>query len=704
MKNWFSLKDFLANNSVPILLITALFSSVIYIYSLSDGVVFTLMTLFAFFYSVCLFILLEYLKNLNKNILTGLVLLLLAAASLILGSSLIETIHTDTLQWFFEPDKFTKIYIGNIFFIIFSVGLVLCSALYYFTRVVFRAVFVFLICMCPFSLFAKSFTDIPVIFTIVIITLFFLLLISRVYSDKSFCGINQYAAIGGFIIVVTAGAAFMPKLEFAPFREEFDEFITGINISGASGVNFNDFSDSSSSTGSHDEDEVIFTLTGDNPVLIKRQCFNLYNRDNGVWEYSGDVNTGYNHYDSYLRWENPSNLAFECGIEMKSRERYTIINYEGGNVKALYTPENLTNIEFPLSSLSDYADKNVYRTPVDEYFLSSDTVLYDSYAINWRDFDIDIEFMLLYDDEKAKKTGKSYSADYLKAKEEMKLYHSALMTESARKECYKNEKTFEQVKALVEEVTEGCTNDYTKAKAIEQYFKSDDFVYDKEFSVADGSVENFIFNTKRGICSNYATAMVLMCREAGLYSRYVEGFLIQKMDENGSYVVTAADSHAYVQVWLDGYGWTDFDPTSTNVDNDGFFDPTFLIVGLLMLAAALVGAVIFVIRPIIAERRFVRKSALLRGREQLLVVYPRISRLIHKELGIKADVMTVSELKNAAFTAFGADLTETADDFERSVYGDIDCGQKNYIKAYIGLKKMIKEKKSAERKAKRRRR
>ena len=96
-----------------------------------------------------------------------------------------------------------------------------------------------------------------------------------------------------------------------------------------------------------------------------------------------------------------------------------------------------------------------------------------------------------------------------------------------------------------------------KATAIEQYFLSDIFVYDDEFAPVDSSPETFLFNYRRGVCSDYATAMVLLCRELGLKSRYVEGFLVQKYNsENEYYYVTAADSHAYVQVWIDGYGWT----------------------------------------------------------------------------------------------------------------------------------------------------
>lgn len=694
----FSLQSFLIDNTIPVLLMSVLFSSVIYIYSLSDGVIFTGMTIVAFFYSVLLFLLLDFLRVVGKTWFTTIFLFIAMVASIMFGSSLIETGYADTTQWFFEPDKFSQIYVGNIASIIVMVGFVLGSAMYYFTRIRFRGIFIFLICMCPFSLFAKSFTDIPVIFTIIIITLFFLLLISKNYTEINFIGINKFSAIGLFIIIVTAGAAFLPKLEYAPYREEFDEFITGINISGGVASDFNNFTDSSSySRSNDDDDEVLYTIYGDNPVYLKRQCFNSYNSEKNLWEYSGEVTTGYNYYSDYIKWENPSLLASECGINLSVNKKSSIISSESDSVHALYTPDDISSIEFPYSSLSNYGVKYVYRTPLDEYF-HTDGYSYNSYKISWYDFDTDIEFMLLYDDTKAESINMANSKLYLNSKKEMVKYYENTLSEDVRESCYKSLEEYERVKKLTDEIIVGCTNDYEKAFAIEQYFKSDDYVYDKEFVSADGSVENFIFNTKRGICTNYATSMVLMCREAGLYARYVEGFLVQKVDDEGNYYVTAADSHAYVQVWLNGYGWTTFDPTSSNIDNGGYFDPTFLIVGSLMLLIIIGGIIVFVAKPLFEERKFIKRVSVLSGREQLIPVFKRINYLVHKELGIKLCVLTISELKTSVFDNFGIDISPVADDFECVFYGNVGCERKDYVSFYYDLKKAIKEKKSVKKK------
>lgn len=694
---------FLKNNIVSILLITAIFSSVIYIYACGDNPVFIGMSLVSLIYFFLLFGILDVFKNAGKKWISTIGEITLLFLSVFIGSSCIETSMADTANWFFNPDDFPVVYTGNILAIIITVGFVLGSSLFYFTRIQFRIISVFLICICPFALFAKSFTDIPVIFIIIIITLFFLLIIINAINKSVFSGRNKTAAVGAFIIAVSVAAAFFPKLNSAPYREQFDELITGINISGAGRIDFNAFSDTSSASSKpSDKDKVLFRISGDNPRLIKRQCFVKYNPETYLWEYTDDADTGYNNFNNYIKWENPQRLSSELGKSMDTKEGFSIISSSEGKIHAIYTAENTTSIDFLLSSDGDFTKKNVYRTPYDEYFISND-ISYESYAIYWHDFDIDVDFMLAYDDETAESVGKTYSTAYLNAKEEMLLHNKKYLAEDVRKACYKSEKSYEKIKALTAEITADCRNDYAKALAIQNYFLSDDFVYDIDFMPTDGSPENFIFNTKRGSCTDYATAMTLLCREAGLYSRYVEGFLIQHRESDGSYTVTAADSHAYVQVWLDGYGWTDFDPTSSNPDG-GYIDPTFIIFGICMLVLGIGGALFFVLRPVFAEIGFLKRAKRLRGGSQLMLIYPKISRIIHKESGCKRLVMTEDETAAAAYGGFGVDLSELCGDFKRAYYGGEDCGSKNYISVYTDLKKAVKKKKAEKKREKKKKR
>lgn len=79
----------------------------------------------------------------------------------------------------------------------------------------------------------------------------------------------------------------------------------------------------------------------------------------------------------------------------------------------------------------------------------------------------------------------------------------------------------------------------------------------------------FLTESKKGSCSHFATAAALMCRYRGIPTRYVEGYVIKPEDfpqnaKNGDNVtVTLTDerAHAWIEVYLDGYGWMPYEMT-----------------------------------------------------------------------------------------------------------------------------------------------
>ena len=120
------------------------------------------------------------------------------------------------------------------------------------------------------------------------------------------------------------------------------------------------------------------------------------------------------------------------------------------------------------------------------------------------------------------------------------------------------------MRELAEELTDDKKSVYSNAKAIENYFKSGEYKY--SFNVPKSSEKNpmdyFIFKGKRGYCIQYATAMVQLCRAAGIPARYVEGYYVTEEDKVGDvYEIKDSNAHAFVQVYIKNYGWKIFDPT-----------------------------------------------------------------------------------------------------------------------------------------------
>lgn len=71
---------------------------------------------------------------------------------------------------------------------------------------------------------------------------------------------------------------------------------------------------------------------------------------------------------------------------------------------------------------------------------------------------------------------------------------------------------------------------------------------------------HFLFQSKRGYCTYFATAMVVLARSVGLPARYIEGFLA---DGSASpQILTSRDAHAWAEVYIPSVGWVVFDATA----------------------------------------------------------------------------------------------------------------------------------------------
>ena len=126
------------------------------------------------------------------------------------------------------------------------------------------------------------------------------------------------------------------------------------------------------------------------------------------------------------------------------------------------------------------------------------------------------------------------------------------------------------VTALSERLTTGKTSEYDKAMAIQQYLRADGgFKYSLTLApparnragnnAGFDPLTNFLV-TKKGYCVQFATAMVMMSRAAGIPARMDIGFL-PGIRTKGVWTVTASDAHAWPELYLDGIGWTRFEPT-----------------------------------------------------------------------------------------------------------------------------------------------
>jgi len=181
----------------------------------------------------------------------------------------------------------------------------------------------------------------------------------------------------------------------------------------------------------------------------------------------------------------------------------------------------------------------------------------------------------------------SYSVSYWRIEPTVAMLQSALPTNHDGGFAFDDNLTqdpasIEIVSALSAQLTKGKTSAYDKAMAIQQYLRATGgFTYslklappakDRSGRVAGfDPLTNFLV-TKQGYCVQFATAMAMMSRAAGIPARMAIGFLPGTRDK-GVWSVTAADAHSWPELYLDGIGWTRFEPTPSRASPPSYAIP-----------------------------------------------------------------------------------------------------------------------------------
>lgn len=122
----------------------------------------------------------------------------------------------------------------------------------------------------------------------------------------------------------------------------------------------------------------------------------------------------------------------------------------------------------------------------------------------------------------------------------------------------------DRVRELAREVTTGITTPREMAIAIEGYLATE-YPYSLQApQLPPGAdfVDHFLFEGKVGYCTHFASAMVVLLRAVGVPARMAVGYTSGEFEaEKQAYVIREQDAHTWVEVYLPGTGWVDFDPT-----------------------------------------------------------------------------------------------------------------------------------------------
>jgi len=121
----------------------------------------------------------------------------------------------------------------------------------------------------------------------------------------------------------------------------------------------------------------------------------------------------------------------------------------------------------------------------------------------------------------------------------------------------------ERVRQLARDMTRSEVEPVAIARTLERGLR-ERYRYDlsSPSGAAADPLDHFLFESKRGHCEFYSTAMAMMLRVRGVPSRNVTGFVGGTYNRfGGFYAVRQGDAHSWVEAYLPELGWTRFDPT-----------------------------------------------------------------------------------------------------------------------------------------------
>ncbi len=120
-----------------------------------------------------------------------------------------------------------------------------------------------------------------------------------------------------------------------------------------------------------------------------------------------------------------------------------------------------------------------------------------------------------------------------------------------------------RIAELARSVTQGVSSPLERARVIESYLKTS-YGYTLQLPArrAADPLAHFLFERREGHCEYFASAMGVMLRTLGIPSRLVGGFAGGARNPlTGMYVLRSSDAHSWVEAYIPGYGWLEFDPT-----------------------------------------------------------------------------------------------------------------------------------------------
>ena len=493
-------------------------------------------------------------------------------------------------------------------------------------------------------------------------------ILDEIEYDIPFKSYTKYS-VGVFIIILLALVT-LPMPEYLPGAELLQSMGQSHTGDVSSSVKLNRNPSIS--------DETLFKVYADEPLYLRSIAYSHY--EDGVWKIEDGVESDTPLIDNDFLDE--FDILYSLG-DAKKKSAYIM---EYGEYKNYLTINGIKEIS-PNEYISIVGDKNNICFK-EEYYEQS-----IAYTVEY--YDKESNFYK-YQEAEENSSDRNSWLGYL---EDRNLLGTRYLLSDS--EYNRLEQTYTQIpkelyepfKELARKITKGSSGHIEKAEYIEQYLKNDGgYRYElgakKKDKMAD-NIYDFLFNGKKGICQDFASGMTLLCRSIGIPARYVTGYYSDEMNEDEDYVVRSKHAHAFVEVYISGYGWMLFDPTppgsiGVNVGNNsgsevgdkdnlvqdqdnkesrGEYNFTSMIIIVILITIAIWG--VKIIKEIIWKKKLLKSST----NEAILEMYNGLIRIIESNNIEIEDVKNTTKL-TADMLRLGIDISPISQPFEAYYYAN----------------------------------
>lgn len=706
---------------------------------------FCLMVLFAA--AICTLIFFGIEKCLLKGFFGKLIITLFIVADIYLFY--IVTMGGSFRENLFFADRTTGTSLHFMLGLLVSVPVFCAVTVYYFSCVRYRMCNLVLISLMSCVLYVKNVQEVDNFFVALFVMLNFVIYAEhrldnygKLYAHKKS---NRILSLMPFLCMLVLIVSFIPKDNEAKYYDKFRQVFMNYNITSPLGSDYSNLSNASGNADNYQnaKNRRMFTLWGSEPVYLKKQNFDYYDFDKDVWYADEDYN---NHRDSVVDWRYSHQWLNLTALQMAIKnaeelspgfaEKYHLENIadnvfgniirdnignvyiQSHNFSAAYylVPPRCTEVVQENSNPEPMAAKNGTFVTKEGMHGKNTTYRIACYSdikprkqwieMGAANFALGDSSKMLYE-----------LADILRDEDNMGVWHCArvFLRESQDAQHYNficRENTAqisEEIKELAEKITQNCVYDYEKAEALQNYFQENGFIYDLEYIADDTSPEYFLFESKRGTCSDFASAYVLMARSVGLTVRYAEGFVPEKTPIEGAYAVTDITAHAYPEVFIENFGWTVYEPTVASPYNSfgnvgwsfsfGNLNVDFSMVGavsIIVLCVALCVLTVKVFIPVVDEMLFLYSIKKKAPDVAVAALHKRLAQKNVWNLISNGVSLTPYEIAEQVKSLTGFELQKLALYTERAAYEGVELSENDKNEAitlYNALKKLVKKQK-----------